>query len=85
MIRIEIQPNDAPEQDYILRVRDGNNGNVLLSSTSQGYANPGFAQELSRRLFPAIDQPFDNNGAAIEPVVMVTTFANGKTETEQLR
>lgn len=52
MIRVEIaehQPTDTAS--YTLRVVDGYNRNILLSSTSQRYSNRAFAVDLAKRLF----------------------------------
>jgi hypothetical protein len=51
MIRIEIEPGDADAEHYVLRVRDAQNGNVLLSSTAQGYNHATDAERIARRLF----------------------------------
>ena len=99
MIKVEIEPNDVedPADDtygYVLRVRDGQNGEVLLSSTSQGYTNPSFAQELARRIFAKGSPlgPDDGSGSGTafvvdydEHVTMVTTYRDGSTNTEGLR
>lgn len=59
MIRVEIAehvtessgPYEAEEIAYTLRVCDGANRNILLSSTSQMYSNRGFVEKLALRLF----------------------------------
>lgn len=80
MIKVQIDPDEAG--GYVLRVRDGANDNILLSSTTQSYENVNFVQGLARRLFVvSADQRID--GA--EPVVTVTRFNTGGQATEQLR
>ncbi|WP_349318883.1 hypothetical protein [Mycolicibacterium canariasense] len=56
MIDVEIEP-DARD-GYTLRVRDGQNREILLSSTSQSYAHASDAEQIARRLFQIDEPPF---------------------------
>lgn len=90
MIKVEIEPNTVENPDdenygYVLRVRDGHNDDVLLSSTSQAYRNPGFAQDLARRLWPSFSPRQGYLNEPVEHVTMVTTYRDGSTHTEGLR
>ncbi|MCV7230707.1 hypothetical protein [Mycolicibacterium komossense] len=88
MIRIEIEPDTAA--GYVLRVRDGDNHNILLSSTSQSYANEQDAERLAKRLFASlevwsqvvgVDPPFTEP----EPVGLLVTYRNGQKTTGLVR
>lgn len=80
MIDLEIEPDAA--DGYVLRVRDGANHDVLLSTTSQSYANEADVERLAKRLFasPAvwsgvvgIDPPFTER----EPFGLSIRFREG--------
>lgn len=84
MIRIEIGPDTAG--GYVLRVKDGENGRILLSSTSQSYANPEDAEKIARRLFGPtstdMDQPLHGDR---EDVQLQISYRNGTSSVERIR
>jgi hypothetical protein len=95
MIKILVEPHhgdvepNALEGTYDIYVDDGNSGNRLLFS-NQGYENVAFAQRLVKRLFGSKAVWSETVGVSpdftvLEPVVLVTHYADGKSKTEQIR
>ena len=78
MINVEIEPDQAG--GYVLRVRDGDNKEILLSSTSQSYANAVDAEKVARRLFER-----QYGGREPEPVELRTTYRDGTHGIELIR
>lgn len=92
MIRIEIAPDVGT--GYVLRVKDGANGRILLSSTSQSYANPEDAEKIARRLFGPTStdsryMPSDDIANVVnsdrEAVELVISYRNGTSSVELIR
>lgn len=88
MIDVEVEPDRA--DGYVLRVLDGDNRDVLLSSTSQSYANADFAERLAKRLFASaevwskvvgIDPPFTRS----EPFGLLIRYRDGESKAEIIR
>lgn len=85
-IRVEVQANE--EGRYTVRTRDGENGNVLLSSTGQLYERRDFATHVARRHFPKLSSATlaAFRAEEIEPVFLAVLDADGTViESEQLR
>jgi hypothetical protein len=85
-IRIEVQPGENGK--YVVRTRDGENGKVLLSSTSQGYENHDEALHLARRHCPPVSRAARDLLAidGVEPVWLDDISADGTViDSEQLR
>lgn len=87
MIKVEVKPRADERYDAYITFDD--NGEPW-ANTSQGYENVEDAERAVYRVLaslevwsrvvgvsPALTEP--------EPVVMVTTYRNGKTRTEQIR
>lgn len=76
MIRVEIEPELSGE-GYVLRVRDGQNGAILLSSTSQGYSRSIDAEKLARRLFGKPPATTGGGGANVVAGTLADRGAGG--------
>lgn len=78
MIRVEIEPV-LERTGYVLRVRDGQNGNILLSSTSQSYSHAADAEALARRLFggPPTAAGVASGGGGAGPTATAVAVASG--------
>lgn len=96
MIKISVKPR----QDNLFDIYVGDEGDHFLNS-DQGYENVEDAEAIVRRCWPpmpSVDEIRESRPEiprrfietmkallAPEPVVLVVTYRNGKTKTEQLR
>jgi hypothetical protein len=87
MIKVDVKPRD--DNKFDIYVSDGNNKEPLLNS-NQGYENVEDAERIAYRLLSSLHvwstvvgvQP---DFKTAEPIVLVTTYRDGKTRTEQIR
>lgn len=73
----------TPGPRYVLSVRDGENHEVLVSTTSQGYANPGDAEALAIRLFGTPEGTA--LPAELEAAWVTITYADGSVLKNRIR
>lgn len=87
MIKVEVRPRADNKYDAYITFED--NGEQW-ANTSQGYENVEDAQRSVYRVLASLQKWSEVVGVSPafttpEPIVMVTTYRDGKTKTEQIR
>ncbi|WP_319456911.1 MULTISPECIES: hypothetical protein [unclassified Mycobacterium] len=87
MIKVEVKPRS--DNKFDIYVSDGDNKEPLLNS-NQGYENVEDAERIAYRLLASLPVWSRVVGVSpdfteAEPIILVTTYRDGKTRTEQIR